>query len=189
MAMIQDGVLALLARGPSHGYALWQTLRSWAAEPESVQGGSVYAALRRLEKAGALEEVLDTAPQSARDRPMRINFVLTDDGRARYERWREEPPTSAEDVRLRLALVTPTDDLQPLIRWVQEALTSTQRQLGELSSEHRRPARIDSWETAAELALARVTFREVSAKVQWLAEVHGQLQMLGNMAKSDPPAR
>lgn len=187
--MIQDGVLALLARGPSHGYALWQTLRGWSAEPESVQAGSVYAALRRLETAGAVTEVRDASPQAARDRPMRIDFTLTEEGRARYERWREEPPSSAEDVRLRLALVAPTDDLQPLSRWVKEELASTQRRLGELSSEHRPMARVDSWDAAAELALSRLTFREVSARAQWLAEVHGQLQVLRDLAESGRSAR
>lgn len=190
MAMIQDGVLALLARGPSHGYALWQTLRSWSADPDSVQGGSVYAALRRLEKAGALREVVvDAAPLSTRDRPMRIDFALTDDGRARYQRWREEPPSSVEDLRLRLALVAPTDDLQSLSLWVKDELAATQLRLGAISSEHRGAVQADSWEAAARLALSRLTFREVSARAQWLAEVHSQLQTLRRMAESERCAR
>lgn len=184
MALIQDGVLALLARGPSHGYAVWQELRRCAAEPETISSGSVYAALRRLEAAGVLQEVpADAASQSARNRPT-VNYALTASGRAMHERWCEERPTSAEDLRLRLALITPADDLDPLIRWVVEKLTAAQRHLSELSSEPR-TARFDSWAAAADLALRRVAFREVSAKVQWLAEVHGQLQMLGNLAGTE----
>lgn len=184
MALIQDGVLALLARGPSHGYAVWQELRRCAAEPETISSGSVYAALRRLEAGGVLQEVPSAASQSARNRPT-VNYALTASGRAMHERWCEERPASAEDLRLRLALITPADDLRPLIRWVMEELTAAQRQLSELSSEPR-TARLDSWVAAADLALKRVAFREVSAKVQWLAEVHGQLQMLSNLAGNGP---
>src|SRR4051812_27315919 len=122
MAMIQDAVLGLLAREPSHGYALWQTLRSWSAEPEAIQGSSVYMALKRLSEAGAIEAV-GPAPMPApgSGERLRFTFDLTAAGQDRYERWVAEPPSSPDDVRLRIALAQPDDDLSRLIAWVVDA--------------------------------------------------------------------
>jgi DNA-binding PadR family transcriptional regulator len=180
--MIQDAVLGLLAREPRHGYALWQTLRAWSADPDAIQGSSVYMALKRLADAGAIEAV-GPAPAHGSGERLRFTFDLTDDGRARHERWLAEPPSSADDLRLRIALVTPTDDLGPLITWVAAASAETQRRLGEFAA-HRAPATGDAWSAASDLAISRLAFRELSAKAQWLAEAHAQLQALRGLAAS-----
>jgi DNA-binding PadR family transcriptional regulator len=183
MAMIQDAVLGLLAREPSHGYSLWQTLRSWAADPESIQGSSVYMALKRLSDAGAIEAVGPAPTHGSGERP-RFTFGLTDAGRARYERWLAESPSSADDVRLRIALAQPADDVGTLIEWVVAAMAETQKRLGDFAAEHRPVAQLDSWEAASAMAMSRLAFRELSAKAQWLAEAHAQLQTLRGLATS-----
>jgi DNA-binding PadR family transcriptional regulator len=182
MAMIQDAVLGLLAKEPSHGYALWQTLRSWSTEPQSIQSSSVYMALRRLSEAGAIEAVGPAPAHGSGERP-RFTFGLTDAGRDRYERWLAEPPSSADDVRVRIVLAQPADDLAALIAWVVAALAETQKRLGDFS-EHRPIARVDSWEAASAMAMSRLAFRELSARAQWLAEAHAQLQTLRGVAAS-----
>ena len=79
MAMIQEAVLGLLAREPSHGYALWQTLQSWSAD-ETIQTSSVYMAIKRLADAEAIEVVaLGPAPRHG-ERP-RHTFAITEAGR------------------------------------------------------------------------------------------------------------
>jgi DNA-binding PadR family transcriptional regulator len=183
MAMIQDAVLGLLAKEPSHGYALWQTLRSWSADPESIQGSSVYMALKRLSDAGALEAVGPAAAHGSGERA-RLTFGLTSEGRERHRRWLAERPSSADDVRLRIALAQPLDDLSTLIDWVVDALAETQRRLGEFSSEHLPSAQLDSWDAASAMAMSRLAFRELSARAQWLAEAHAQLQTLRGLAAS-----
>lgn len=181
--MIQDAVLGLLAREPSHGYALWQTLREWSAEPESIQGSSVYMALKRLSEAGVIEAVGPAPAHGSGERP-RFTFALTDAGRDRYERWLAETPSSTEDVRLRIALAQPADDLTALITWVTVALAETQQRLGEFSIDHRPVPSTDPWQTACAMAMSRLAFRELSAHAQWLAEAHAQLQALRALATS-----
>jgi DNA-binding PadR family transcriptional regulator len=177
--MIQDAVLGLLAREPSHGYALWQTLRGWSADPDAIQASSVYMALKRLSDAAVIEAV-GPAPEHGSGERLRFTFALTDKGRDRYERWLSEPPSSAEDVRLRLALARPADDLTALIAWVVEALADTQARLGELSAARALSPAVadDPWAAASAIAMSRLAFRELSARAQWLAEAHGQLQSL-----------
>jgi DNA-binding PadR family transcriptional regulator len=184
MAMIQDAVLGLLAREPSHGYALWQTLRNWSADPESIQASSVYMALKRLSDGGAIEAVGPAPAHGSGERP-RLTFALTDTGRNRYERWLAELPSSADDLRLRIALAQPPDDLSTLIAWVARALAQTQQRLGELSAKHRPGASLDPWEEQSAMAMSRLVFRELSARAQWLAEAHAQLQTLRGLA-ADP---
>jgi DNA-binding PadR family transcriptional regulator len=183
--MIQDAVLGLLAREPSHGYALWQTLRGWSADPDAIQGSSVYMALKRLADAGVIEAV-GPAPEHGSGERLRFTFALTDKGRDRYERWLSEPPSSADDVRLRIALARPADDLTALSTWVVDALADTQERLGELSAARARGSSgtDDPWATASAIAMSRLAFRELSARAQWLAEAHGQLQSLLELART-----
>ncbi|GAA2401456.1 PadR family transcriptional regulator [Actinomadura vinacea] len=81
---MQDVVLALLAKEPSHGYELRARLRR-ALGPlgEELNAGQVYVTLRRLEKAGLAEARV--AAQS--DRPDRKVYELTAAGRDRVAEW------------------------------------------------------------------------------------------------------
>jgi DNA-binding PadR family transcriptional regulator len=181
--MIQDAVLGLLAKDRSHGYALWQTLRGWSADPDAIQGSSVYMALKRLAEAGAIEAVGPAPAHGSGERP-RLTFGLTRDGRDRYERWLAEPPSSADDVRLRIALAQPADDLGALIDWVVGSLAETQKRLGAFATEHRPDTQLDPWEAQSAMAMSRLAFRELSARAQWLAEAHAQLQSLRSLSAS-----
>lgn len=183
MAMIQDAVLGLLAREPSHGYALWQTLQSWSAEPESIQSSSVYMALSRLSDAGAIEVVGETHVHGSGNRP-RFTFGLTDTGYERLSKWLAQPPSSPEELRLRIALAQPVDDLAVLIEWVVDALAETQRRLGAAPGDRRHAGHPAPWDTACAMALSALEFRELSARAQWLAEAHAQLQKLRELALS-----
>jgi DNA-binding PadR family transcriptional regulator len=177
MAMIQDAVLGLLAKEPSHGYALWQTLRSWSADPESIQSSSVYMALKRLSDAGAIEVVGQAPAHGSGERP-RFTFGLTESGRDRLARWLAQPPSSTEQLRLRIALAQPLDDLGVLADWVAAALAETQQRLGAAPADPRHVAPVDAWAAANAIALSALGFRELSARAQWLAEAHAQLQTL-----------
>lgn len=181
MAMIQDAVLGLLAKEPSHGYALWQTLRSWSADPESIQSSSVYMALKRLSDAGAIE-VVGTAPAHGSGERPRFTFALTESGRDRLDRWLAQPPASTEQLRLRIALAQPPDDLRALTEWVVAALAQTQKRLGVRPADPRQVAHVDAWAAASAMALAALEIRELSARAQWLAEAHAQLQKLHALA-------
>jgi len=47
-------VLAALAEGPAHGYAVIETIRSRSGDAFDLPEGTIYPALHRLEQAGLL---------------------------------------------------------------------------------------------------------------------------------------
>jgi DNA-binding PadR family transcriptional regulator len=85
---VQDVVLALLAKEPSHGYQLRARLRE-ALGPfgEAMNAGQIYVTLTRLEKAGLVGwEQSDGLP----DRPDRKVYALTPTGQRRVADWLAE---------------------------------------------------------------------------------------------------
>jgi DNA-binding PadR family transcriptional regulator len=85
---MQDVVLALLAKEPSHGYQLRARLRE-ALGPlgETMNAGQIYVTLTRLEKAGLVGwEHSGGLP----DRPDRKVYALTPAGQQRVADWLTE---------------------------------------------------------------------------------------------------
>src|SRR5918912_1050932 len=83
-----DGlVLAVLAEGPLHGYAIIERLRARSAGALELAEGTLYPALHRLERDGLLESTWSHEAQ----RPRRV-YALTRRGRAaltdRRDEWR-----------------------------------------------------------------------------------------------------
>ena len=85
---MQEVVLALLAKEPSHGYQLRGRLQE-ALGPlgDAMNAGQIYVTLTRLEKAG-LVTAERVAGQS--DRPDRKVYALTPDGQQRVADWLAE---------------------------------------------------------------------------------------------------
>jgi DNA-binding PadR family transcriptional regulator len=93
---VQDVVLALLAKEPSHGYHLRGRLRA-ALGPlgETLNAGQVYVTLSRLEKAGLVScERTGGRP----DRPDRKVYALTPAGQRRVADWLAEVSWSKPDL-------------------------------------------------------------------------------------------
>ena len=63
--MLELAVLGLLAEQPRHGYELKKRLSETLGPLWGISFGSLYPALRRLERTGAIEEVADTAGSPA----------------------------------------------------------------------------------------------------------------------------
>jgi transcriptional regulator len=78
-------ILAVLAVGPAHGYAVIEELRRRSAGAFDLPEGSVYPALHRLERDGLLASRWSTGARRRR----RI-YRLTRRGRSQFEREREE---------------------------------------------------------------------------------------------------
>jgi DNA-binding PadR family transcriptional regulator len=85
---MQEVVLALLAKEPSHGYELRARLQV-ALGPlgEAMNAGQIYVTLSRLEKAGLV--AVRPADDQA-DRPDRKVYTLTADGHQRVADWLAE---------------------------------------------------------------------------------------------------
>jgi PadR family transcriptional regulator AphA len=113
-------ILALLAEGPSHGWALARQMardgeigRVWA-----LGRPLVYRALELLEARGLAES---TGSERGTRGPNRTVFRATDEGRAVVARWLAEPVAHVRDVRslllLRLVLVERAGlDREPLLQ-------------------------------------------------------------------------
>ena len=82
---MQDAVLALLAKEPSHGYVLRARLRE-ALGPvgDTMNDGQIYVTLARLEKAGLV--TCERSP-GLPDRPDRKVYALTPAGQQRVAGW------------------------------------------------------------------------------------------------------
>lgn len=78
-------VLAALAAGPAHGYAVVETVRARSASAFAMAEGTVYPALYRLERQGLLESTWSDAEARRR----RI-YRLTRRGRAELARQRSD---------------------------------------------------------------------------------------------------
>lgn len=75
-------ILKLLEERPGHGYAITQRMRRATAETISVEEGSLYPALHKLEKQGF---VVSEWRISDRNRRAKV-YSLTDDGRDHLEK-------------------------------------------------------------------------------------------------------
>jgi DNA-binding PadR family transcriptional regulator len=70
-------VLAVLADGPRHGYAVIETLRARSGDTLDLPEGTIYPVLRRLDEAGLL-----TSQWSEVSGRRRRTYQLTETGRA-----------------------------------------------------------------------------------------------------------
>ncbi|MEV4603929.1 PadR family transcriptional regulator [Amycolatopsis sp. NPDC049253] len=93
---MQDVVLALLAKEPSHGYDLRRRLVA-ALGPlgETLNVGQVYVTLTRLEKAGLVVQDREDAPVRG---PRRKVYALTAAGQERVTAWMGESAGPRADV-------------------------------------------------------------------------------------------
>lgn len=80
-------VLALLRRGPAHGYDVKRDHDAWFPDARPLAYGQVYATLARLER-DDLIEVVETRSEGG---PERTVYALTDAGAARLVEWLSEP--------------------------------------------------------------------------------------------------
>ena len=93
-----DIVLALLRRGPAHGYDIKRDHDAWFPDVRPLAYGQVYATLARLEGSGQVE-VLETRIDGG---PERTVYALTELGEQRLHDWLAEPAgpaaSSAEEI-------------------------------------------------------------------------------------------
>lgn len=129
-------LLALLARGPAHGYELKQDLEKLlgSAYPQP-NVGQIYVTLGRLEKSGLIagEDVEQTS------RPNKRIYQLTDAGQEAVLAWFEETtdePRVRDEFFMKLALAASTGlaDRISLINKQRRQYLNTMRDLSKLSA-------------------------------------------------------
>jgi DNA-binding PadR family transcriptional regulator len=159
--MLDLAVLGLLRDAPRHGYDLKQSLADLGLA--RVSFGSLYPALRRLEKRGLIEAL--------RSSGRRKSYRITDAGRAALdEMLRDEPAESEEDRRfgLRLAFFK---YIEPALRI--RALERRRRQLVDRLGDSQSALRRATAGAADKytLALMRRTTLNTQADIAWLDEL------------------
>jgi DNA-binding PadR family transcriptional regulator len=160
---MQEVVLALLAKEPSHGYQLRARLRE-ALGPlgEAMNAGQIYVTLTRLEKAGLVGwEQSDGLP----DRPDRKVYALTPAGQRRVADWLAEvawPRLVSTEFHLKLVAAAAARLADPI------ALVDAQRrELLRRLRDSQRAAMDEPDNSHAALLLEGVVLR-LQADLRWL---------------------
>ncbi|MET9431381.1 MULTISPECIES: PadR family transcriptional regulator [unclassified Streptomyces] len=166
-------LLALLARGPAHGYELKQDLEQLlgaAYPPTNV--GQIYVTLGRLEKSGLIEGE-EIAQES---RPNKKIYRLTDAGQEALRAWFEETadePRVRDEFFMKLALAPRTGlaDQIALINKQRREYLNTMRNLSKLAATEDRDNRI------AHL-LIEGAMLHLQADLDWLERCQEELEEL-----------
>ena len=161
--MLDLAILGLLRDGAHHGYELKQQLAElgfWR-----VSFGSLYPALKRLEKQGHIEALRTSGRRRA--------YRLTDGGREAFMQMLVADPGEHEEERrfqLRLAFfryVEPALRLQSLQRRRRQLLTRLAEGQESLRAARARPGRLDRYTRA----LMEKSIRSTQADIAWLDEL------------------
>ncbi|ASW54063.1 PadR family transcriptional regulator [Plantactinospora sp. KBS50] len=181
---IRHGLLALLERGPMHGYQLRASFEDSTGGTWPLNIGQVYSTLARLERDGLVRQLPDT---DGTQRP----YEITDAGRADLTLWftsplgRDERPRDELAIKLALAVATPGVDAGAVIRTQRTATMRTLQELTRLKSRAATPA-----ELAWLLVLDSMLF-QAEAEIRWLDHCETTLarrRPTGTAAGSAPPA-
>ncbi|MFC8920138.1 PadR family transcriptional regulator [Streptomyces sp. NPDC047821] len=166
-------LLALLARGPAHGYELKQDLEQLlgaAYPPTNV--GQIYVTLGRLEKSGLIEGE-EIAQES---RPNKKIYRLTEAGQEALRAWFEETadePRVRDEFFMKLALAPRTGlaDQIALINKQRREYLNTMRNLSKLAATEDRDNRM------AHL-LIEGAMLHLQADLDWLERCQEELEDL-----------
>jgi len=166
-------LLALLARGPAHGYELKQDLELLlgSAYPQP-NVGQIYVTLGRLEKTGLIEG--EAIEQSSR--PNKKVYHLTEAGHEALRAWYEETadePRVRDEFFMKLALAPQTGlaDRISLINRQRRQYLNTMRQLSKLAAAEDRDNRISH-------LLIEGAMLHLQADLDWLERCQEELEEL-----------
>ena len=159
--------LALLLRGPRHGYEVKKEHDSWFPSARPLAFGQVYATLARLVRDG-LAEVVETRSDGG---PERTVYAVTPAGQQRLETWLGEPAppatTGAQDIvrKTVVALLAPSSHTARAVVLRQRA--AHLRRMRDLQAE--RGAAEEGTSAAAHL-VHRHELLHLDADLRWLDE-------------------
>ncbi|MEU9275438.1 PadR family transcriptional regulator [Streptomyces sp. NPDC048342] len=157
---MQEVVLAMLAKEPSHGYHLREWLRR-ALGPlgESMNAGQIYVTLARLERAGLVVR------EQAEGPPDRKVYALTPAGQQRVTTWLTEvnwPKQDLAELHLKLAAARAARLADPV-----ELVAAHRRELLRRLRQAQRALLAEPDGSAAGLLLEGVALR-LQADLRWL---------------------
>ncbi|MBA2336636.1 MAG: PadR family transcriptional regulator [Acidimicrobiia bacterium] len=164
---IREGLLALLANGPKHGYQLKVDFDAATGEAWSLNVGQVYTTLQRLERDG----LVDAGPA---DDEGRISYNLTAAGREDLRTWFETPVNRSVanrdevSIKLLVSIAAGIADPQGIIDRQRRATMTELQDLTGLRGDT--PATDFAWQ----LHLDRLSL-QAEAELRWLDRVEQRL--------------
>ena len=165
---VKHGLLALLERGPMHGYQLRVAFEESTGGTWPLNIGQVYTTLGRLERDGL---VLLCPETEGGQRPYRISAA----GRAELAEWfatpvsRHDRPRDELAIKLALALTTPGVDVRAVVQGQRTATMRALQEYTRLKARAEQPADL-SWR----LVLDSMLF-QAEAEVRWLDHCEASL--------------
>ena len=161
--VVQEVVLAMLAKEPSHGYELRARLRD-ALGPvgEAMNAGQIYVTLGRLEKAALVSAEREPGLP---DRPDRKVYALTPAGQQRVASWLAEvtwPGPAPAEFHLKLVAAAAGRLADPIT-----IVDAQRRELLRMLRDTQRAAMAEPDHSAAGLLLEGVALR-LQADLRWL---------------------
>ncbi|WP_030453912.1 PadR family transcriptional regulator, partial [Herbidospora cretacea] len=156
---IRHGLLALLSRGPRHGYQLRVDFEASTGATWPLNVGQVYTTLARMERDGLVE------PGETDDQG-RVVYSLTEAGRAEMERWFTTPVVPSDRPRdelvIKLAMAVAAEEVD-VAEVVRRQRTATMRTLQNLTR-----AKRDGTQGRAQLLVLDSMIFQAEAEQRWL---------------------
>jgi len=167
---VRDGLMALLARGPRHGYQLKTEFETATGKVWPLNVGQVYTTLERLQRDG----LVDAAERDGGQR----EFSLTAEGREALGEWWEANPAEDAPPRDELMLkVLLAVDVNP--EHAIDVITQQRTTLFERLQQYRRTQRAAARTANGSLAAALVAEALVAraeADLRWLDNCEQRLR-------------
>jgi DNA-binding PadR family transcriptional regulator len=178
---VKYGLLALLKRGPMHGYQLRAAFEESTGGTWPLNIGQVYTTLSRLERD---ELVRPLAKSDEGQRP----YAITDAGRAELAAWfatpvsRTDRPRDELAIKLALALTTPGVDVPAVVQAQRSATMRTLQEYTRLKAHAEGPAEL-SW-----LLVLDAMLFQAEAEVRWLDHCEASLVRYASPSATVPDA-
>lgn len=175
---IKEGLLALLADGPKHGYQLKLDLEAATGDAISINVGQIYSTLQRLERDGLIES-------GGKDTDGREVYGVTAPGREILTEWALRPVALAaagrDEISLKVLIALFTEGLDP------RAVIDSQRRstMGLLQDLTQLRAGDSDADLAWQLHLDRLMY-SAEAELKWLDRVEERLKTATPANKTSP---
>ncbi|MEU4541645.1 PadR family transcriptional regulator [Streptosporangium sp. NPDC023825] len=161
---IRHGLLALLSRGPRHGYQLRVEFEGSTGATWPLNIGQVYTTLSRLERDGLVEP-------GESDEQGRVVYTITAAGLAEMARWFGTPVVQSDRprdelvIKLAMAVAAKEVDVAEVIR---RQRTATMRALQQLTKAKRATTERTATEGAAQRLVLDSMIFQAEAEQRWL---------------------
>lgn len=157
---IRHGLLALLERGPLHGYQLRSAFEESTGGTWPLNIGQVYTTLGRLERDGLVQSLPEHDGQR--------EYEITDQGRAELALWFATPVSRADrprdelTIKLALAVATPGVDVRAVLQGQRTATVRTMQEYTRLKAASDKRSDL-SWRLVVD-----ATLFQAEAEIRWL---------------------